>query len=214
MASPLEAGQRPFPALWLSSTNKASRDRTCTQSCRLAFLRRPHAQRNASGWFPRYGPRRQSGCLRDGTATSADVWRRWFPAPRSTSSCRANRARHRSLSPEDIRMRNRGTASQAAQIVWYAQSPRSLPARRNARPWRVGVHQTGIGSGQDVVIRSDRTPYLGRGEGSLEIVAVIEMRKNASADRPVAADNRAASPVGLIFAGPQRFARAAGRRLW
>src|ERR1700733_10589724 len=78
-----------------------------------------------------------------------------------------------------------------------------------AGPWSVGIHQAGIGSGEIVIVRRDRTPYFGRGQQSFKIVLVIEMREYPAADCPIAADERTAAAVGLIFSRPQRLSRAA-----
>ena len=77
-----------------------------------------------------------------------------------------------------------------------------------AGPWGVRVHQARVRRGQDVVVRRDRTPYLGFGEVSFEIVFVIEMGQAAAADGPVAGEDDRGAGLGLIFTRPQRLARA------
>src|SRR5512140_863435 len=85
---------------------------------------------------------------------------------------------------------------------------RSRPERRlhfvRTGPGRIGLHHTGPGQGQVIVIGSDRAPDDRLGHSPLDVIAIIRFGQGAGA---------APGPFPwTIFARPKRLATAASRR--
>src|ERR1700735_1692707 len=79
-----------------------------------------------------------------------------------------------------------------------------------AGPWRVRIHEAGVGCGEDVVVRSNGTPDFGLGEVPFEIVFVVEVREAAPTDGPVTREDDGRAGLRLVFTGPERLARTGG----
>src|ERR1039458_6674353 len=88
-----------------------------------------------------------------------------------------------------------------------------------ARPGRVGIHQSRVGRGKNVIVGGNWAPYLSLGESVLEIVAIVFLRENTPALLPTAREKRARASIRLVFARPKRESicscRFGGRRgIW
>src|SRR5580693_10037029 len=85
-----------------------------------------------------------------------------------------------------------------------------------AGPRRVRVHEARIRRRKDVIVRSDRAPYLSFGHATFKIIAIVKAGQYAASDLPLAREDGTSAGVWLILARPQRFAdssRVGGRRV-
>ncbi len=80
-----------------------------------------------------------------------------------------------------------------------------------AGPRSIGIHQTGIGSGKNIVVRGNRTPYLRFCKTAINIIAIVELGQHSPSNLPFPGKNGPSAGVGLVLTGPNRFVQCAGR---